>query len=115
LGIQDLIDFEFNLTNKQISNLEVDSSQDLIELYDDRLVFGIKNLTANLGMSYMYVSDPPIFADIGDFDLDIENTTMILDMNQFFDSDGLMEIIINSLQLDIAPWRMNFEGISDIS
>jgi hypothetical protein len=66
-------------------------------------------------MSYMIVSDPPIFADIGDFDFDIENITMILDMNQYFDSDGVMEVIINSLQLDIAPWRMNFNGISDIS
>lgn len=63
----------------------------------------------------MYVSDPPIFADIGDFDMDIENTTMILDFNQTIEDDGIMDIFINNLELFIAPWRAKFDGISDIS
>lgn len=63
----------------------------------------------------MYISDPPIFADIGDFDVDIENTTFILDMDQKIGDDGMMEVIINQIHLFIAPWKAKFDGISDIS
>ena len=95
--------------------MQLDATQQLVKLYDDRLVFGVKNFTANGGFSYMYVSDPPIFADIGDFDMDIGNTTFILDFDQSFGEDGVMDIIINNLELFIAPWRAQFDGISDMS
>lgn len=115
IGIEDLISFDFNLTNKEIVKLHLDASQKLVKLYNDRLVFGVKNFTASFGFSYMYISDPPIFADIGDFDMDIENTTFILDFDQTLGDDGIMDILINNFELFIAPWRAKFDGISDIS
>jgi hypothetical protein len=115
LGIQDLIDFDFNISNKKISHLSLNDSKDLVKLYDDRLVFGVQNLTADVGFSYMYVSDPPIFADIGDFDWNIPDLTLLVDMDQSISDDGQMDILINSLVFDIKTWRMTFDGISDMA
>jgi hypothetical protein len=78
------------------------------------MVFAYRNFTVNLGSSYMYISDPPIFADIGDFRLDIENTTMMVD----FDSNvtnGVLDVLINRLSLDIDPFKVTFDGVSDMS
>ena len=115
IGIENLIEFDFNITNKEIVEIQLDASQQLVKLYDDRLAFGVRNFTANAGFSYMYISNPPIFADIGDFDMDIANTTFLLDFDQTFGDDGVMDIVINSLELFVAPWRAKFDGISDIS
>jgi len=81
IGIENLIDFEFNITNKEIVSIHLDPNTTLVKLYDDRLAFGVSNFTAAAGFSYMYVSDPPIFADIGDFDMDIASTNFSLDFN----------------------------------
>lgn len=62
----------------------------------------------------MYISDPPIFADIGDFDLDIANTTFLTS----FDSNvlnGIVDILIYKLDLEIDPFEITFDGVSDIS
>ena len=115
IGIKDLIDFEFNITDKGIQNLSLDNSTDLVKLYDDRLVFGVKNLTGDLGFNYMYILDPPIFSDIGMYDWNLTSLTFIVDMYQYFNDEGDMNITINHLDVDIQPWRMTFDGISDIS
>jgi len=81
IGIENLIDFEFNITNKEIVSIHLDPTTTLVKLYDDRLAFAVSNFTAAAGFSYMYVSDPPIFADIGDFDMDIASTNFSLDFN----------------------------------
>ena len=63
----------------------------------------------------MYVSDPPIFADIGDFDWNIPDLTLLVDMDQSINEDGQMDILINSFVFDIKTWRMTFDGISDMA
>jgi hypothetical protein len=114
ISIPDVMKFDFNVTNIKISDLSLDSKCKLLELFNDRMVFSFKNFTGNFGFSYMYISDPPIFADIGDFDLDIANTTFLMD----FDSNvvnGVLEILIKRLEFDVAPFDISFDGVSDIS
>ena len=85
-----------------------------MELFDDRMVFAFKNFTGNLGFSYMYISDPPIFADIGDFQLSIDNTTFNVDFNSNF-VDGILDVKLNELFLGVEPFDVAFDGVSDIS
>lgn len=61
----------------------------MVQLLNDRMVFSFKNFTGNFGFDYMYISDPPIFADIGTFDLDVANTTFLID----FDSNIMNGVI----------------------
>ena len=58
-------------------------------------MFQINNFTGDIHSSYMYISDPPIFADIGDFDFNINSSS--------FMTNFTTEI------------SFNFDGISDIS
>jgi hypothetical protein len=114
ISIPDVIKFDFNVTGLKISDLSLDPTAKLMELFDDRMVFSIRNFTGNLGMGYMYISDPPIFADIGDFSFNMDNTTFLMD----FDSNiikGVLDVLIHRLEVDIYPFDVKFDGISDIS
>ena len=111
--VPDIIKIDFNITNILIENFSLDNEFTLCTLYEDRAVFGIKNFTGNMRADYQYISDPPIFADIGTFKLDIENTTAILDFTvDFF---NIIEIIINKMDFEAQPFNVQFDGVSDIS
>lgn len=78
------------------------------------MVFAFKNATGNFGWSYRYITDPPLLADIGEFDLDVENVTFKVDFDSAF-NDGIMDVLINDIEVDIEPWNVSFDGISDFS
>ena len=114
ISIPDVIKIDFNATGFKISDLSLDNKCKLMTLYNDRMVFAFKNFTGSFGFDYMYISDPPIFADIGTFDLDVANTTFLMD----FDSNvvnGVLDVLIRRLELDIDPFGITFDGVSDIS
>ena len=115
ISIPEVIKFDFNATGFKISDLSLDNKCKLMTLYNDRMVFAFKNFTGNFGFDYMYISDPPIFSDIGMYDWNLTSLTFIVDMYQYFNDEGDMNITINHLDVDIQPWRMTFDGISDIS
>jgi len=82
-------------------------------LYDNEFVLHIDGLTLNVTLYYEYVSDPPIFADLGQTSLVIE------DLEIYFDAYPNLED--NALSLDIVEMRLGrdelalvFDGISDI-
>lgn len=77
-------------------------------------MFEFRNATGNFGWKYQYITDPPLLADIGDFDMDIENITFRVDFNSDF-KDDMIEVNINDLEVDIQPWNFSMEGISDFS
>ena len=114
ISIPEVIKFDFNATGFKISDLSLDNKCKLMTLYNDRMVFAFKNFTGNFGFDYMYISDPPIFADIGTFDLDVANTTFLTD----FDSNvvnGVLDVLIHRLELEVDPFGITFDGVSDIS
>jgi hypothetical protein len=114
ISIPDVIKFDFNVTGFKISDLSLDPTCKLMELFNDRLVFSFRNFTGNFGFSYMYISDPPIFADIGDFDFNLDNTTFLMDFDSNI-ANGVLDVLIHRLEMDIYPFDIKFDGISDIS
>jgi len=99
-----------------VTNLELDNSTTLMKLLDDRTVFNIHNFTGNLKGNYMYVSDPPILADIGEFEWNINSTSILLDSSAKFDEgQSVINFTLNEFDLDIDPAMVSFEGVSDIS
>jgi hypothetical protein len=114
ITIPDVISFKFNASGFKIADLSLDQSCKLMELHDDRFVFAFRNFTGNFKLDYMYISDPPIFADIGDFELDIANTTFLLDVDPNV-VNGVLDVDIHRLELDIDPFRVEIDGVSDIS
>lgn len=87
-----------------------------MKLFDDRTVLNIHNFTGNLKGNYMYVSDPPILADIGEFEWNINSTSIKIDSSAKFDEgQSVMNFTLNEFELDINPGMVSFEGVSDIS
>ena len=90
INIPDLIEFDFNITDISIKDMKLDNKSKLIELGDNQIILNIKNFTGDFHSSYMYISNPPMFADIGDFDFNITNFGFMTDFKtNMTDSDVL--------------------------
>jgi len=87
-----------------------------MKLLDNGTVFSIKNFTGNFQGNYMYISNPAIFADIGEFDLNLQNLSLLLNTSSSFDGEqSTMNLTLNEIGLNIDPFTLEFEGISDIT
>ena len=79
----------------------------------------MQNFTAQLVTDYSYISEPPIFADIGEATLTISNTTMsVLAASSFTSNEtgDFFDVELNDLVLDsVAEPFAHFDGISDFS
>ena len=61
----------------------------------------------------MYITDPPLFTDIGTCDLKMKNLSLGLDGSNKFDE--ILEIFINDFHFDINKTKIEFDGISDMA
>ena len=58
----------------------------------------------------MYISDPPIFADIGDFDFNINSSAFMTNFTTDMNSSDVLQIEIMNHSLIINPFGVNFDG-----
>lgn len=61
----DILSLEYNMTNFKFIEANYDVSVPVIDIQYDYFNFSIPALDLTLQLDYEYVSDPPIFADIG--------------------------------------------------
>ena len=62
----DVIKFYYNLTNfHYLEGANYDGTNPMIDIGYDKYEFSMTGLNLTLAFDYEYVSDPPIFADIG--------------------------------------------------
>jgi len=77
------------------------------------VTFAVQNLAVNLTSDYSYVSDPPIFADIGVGSFLFANTTLSMDVNS---TTNPFIIGIDNMKIDsLAEPFCKLDGISDFS
>ena len=74
-AVPELIEFDFDLLNLRLEDVSLEPDYKLMQLEDDEFVFGFENLKGKLMCDYSYVSDPPLFGDIGSFETDITNNS----------------------------------------
>jgi|DEB0MinimDraft_12_1074336.scaffolds.fasta_scaffold47777_2 hypothetical protein len=66
ITIPDLISVTFNLTDLKFEGFSIDPSVSLIDLVgDNQATFAFKDFKGKILANYMYVTDPPLLADIG--------------------------------------------------
>lgn len=76
----------------------------------------MRDVHAKIGANYQFISDPPLFADIGLFHIEMHNVTFLLrGINEF--EEGLLKINLSRCDLDLNPYTggIFFDGISDTS
>ena len=66
ISIPGLISIKLNLTDFRFDNISIDNSVKLMKLVgDDEFIFAIKDFKGTIRANYMYITDPPLLADIG--------------------------------------------------
>ena len=74
-----------------------------MDLLDKRIVFAFKDFNFGTGWDYRYITEPPLFADIGRFDFNIKNVTFMTNFTTSF-KNGILKTNISELELDIKEW-----------
>ena len=106
-----VFNFEFNETH--LANATIDPTPPLVTIHDGSVTFAVENLNLNVTTNYSYVSDPPIFADIGEGSIKIANLTMSSDASSSIDP---FQIDLSNLHAKSEPSPfVDFNGISDFS
>lgn len=76
----------------------------------------MNNLTLNVTCNYAYVSDPPIFADIGEAYIGIDTMDFIFNISSSLTDDDL-NVTLKNITLEFRDPHPNivFDGLSDFS
>ena len=77
----DLISIEANITSPEIIEVSLDETVPIVQLEDDKAKLQLQNLNITLQADYAYVSDPPLFADIGEATILLEGLTISVEVN----------------------------------
>ena len=116
LAIENIISFDYNLTGFAFADANYDGAVPIMTVGNDEVRLQLSNLTLNLTLDYAYVSDPPIFADIGSFYIGIDTLTFSANLTSLLEDDEL-NITLADLHLsfeDSVPLTY-FDGLSDFS
>jgi len=114
LNVLDIVSFEMSVTNFAFTQSAISSAQPQVQLLDDSYArFTLKDLTLDIEFDYSYVSDPPIFADIGTATLGVEEVTF----GFTWTVDGELKLVVEDMELNYGKAQMpaDFDGLSDFS
>jgi hypothetical protein len=106
---------KFNITDLRFSGFSLDKDQKLMDLIgNDEAMFAFKDFKGAIKCNYMFVTDPPLLADIGSVHFENYNTTfMIHGVTSFNDKNFELDVL--NISLDMEPFVLHFDGISDTS
>lgn len=78
---------------------------------------GVQNFTASIVTDYSYITEPPIFADIGEGTILISNTTLSVDAtSDYVKADRSFTVNMTDVHIEsLAEPFSDFNGISDFS
>ena len=101
LDIVEFLTFDFNITQLKFVNSGLNPVAPLIKLGDNQARLQINELTLELEFDYQYISDPPLFADIGTAYLGVEGMTIDFTWNSTY--NGTFDINLWDMKLDFLP------------
>lgn len=78
------------------------------------MTLSMRNLQGRIAVDYMFITDPPVFGDIGTFHIDLNNMTFSIQAHTSFE-EKVFSLLLEKLSLDFAPWVLKMDGISDTS
>ena len=110
---QELV-FNYELNETHVSSASIEQAPPLVKINDDgSITLAVDNLNLSLVSNYSYISDPPIFADIGEGSLHLVDMSMSADLTSTVHP---FQIELSNLKVDShARPFCEFDGISDFS
>ena len=104
---------QFDIERLRIADMKLTNTTSLIQILDDEIMFYLNDFSGKILCDYSYLSDPPIFGDIGSFELDIKNNTFFFDTKANLTDDQIY-ILLDEVYWYSQGLGFNFDGISDL-
>jgi hypothetical protein len=74
----------------------------------------MRGLTFNLSCDYAYITDPPIFADIGSSYILLNDGSALLNWKTTFINESI-SLDVTEMKTSIEEFKIDFDGLSDMS
>lgn len=116
VDVEDLITLNFTLQNVTFSDFSINpNTPDLMNFVENNeMILSIGDFKGHVAGDYQFITDPPILADIGSFSFKSDNLTLSIDGTNTF-TDGILSVALHAFHLDMQPFNLTIDGISDIS
>ena len=109
---EDLV-FNYELEDIHIASATIDPTPPIITINNGSVTLAVKNLNLNVTADYSYISEPPIFADIGEASIHFADMTLSTDMSSKVQP---FQVELSNMKVDAqAEPFCSFDGISDFS
>lgn len=96
--------------------MRLDTSEKLVILGENNSVtLNLKNFKGEMNASYMYITEPPLLADVGDFNWQFNDTSLKVGGILYLDDDYVPQVSIEDLDLYALPFEIQLDGVSDLS
>lgn len=106
----------FSIWNANLKNMSINNKTELVTLGEDNsITLNLLDLKGEVNASYRYITDPPILADVGDFDWDWNETDLNVGGAIYLNEHHTAEVRLDVLSLQALPFAINLDGVSDIS
>lgn len=114
--LEDIASVDYNITDFAIYDADYNGTVTIAVIEENEVLFQLNNLTLNVTCNYAYVSDPPIFADIGEAYIGIDTMDFIFNISSNLTDDDL-DVTLKNITLDFKDPHPNvvFDGLSDFS
>lgn len=117
LHLDDIASVDYNITDFAFYDADYNGTVTIAVIEENEVLFQLNNFTLNVTCNYAYVSDPPIFADIGEAYIGIDTMDFIFNISSSLtDEDGL-NVTLKNITLEFKDPHPNvvFDGLSDFS
>ena len=110
------VNVRFNITDIRLEKIHLNGSVPIIDILDDKLSLNLNNFQIRIGADYMFISDPPILADIGTFWFQLSGVNFQTVVSTFL-LDKHLQVDVKSVDLNFTNPEsvVNIDGLSDLS
>ena len=112
---EDLV-ISYELEDIHVSSATIDPTPPIVTINEGSVTMAVSNLNVNVTADYSYISEPPIFADIGEASFLFANTTLSSDATSTAGLDVPFALDFSNMKIDsLAEPFCSLDGISDFS
>ena len=96
--------------------MSVGTEERIVTLGENNLLrLNLKDFKADLNTSYAYLTNPPLFADVGELFFHSNGTNLTINGTIFLNDEQVMESRVHEFSFQSEPVWLAFDGVSDMS
>jgi hypothetical protein len=101
------------VTAISVINAQLDGTVPIVKIGDGQMRFELASFTIELGFDYEFITNPPIFADIGTASVNIGGMTLVADIESFLEDSFSIQLLDLTLNFTHPGSLLNLDGLND--